>query len=123
MSESTQEAPPAPLGPVAVTGRGFQIVEFKDRYGLDCSIQQSSIATEACLWLGVTDAKPEIMATDAPKHGVFTQETTGWVPFPVPQEVLLHTRMHLSREQVRSLIPVLQRWLEDEKFGDDPPES
>jgi hypothetical protein len=32
--------------------RGFLRADFKDRNGEDCSIQQSSIATEECIWLG-----------------------------------------------------------------------
>ena len=37
------------------TQRGFALAEFKDRYDTKCSIQESSIATEYCLWLGVDD--------------------------------------------------------------------
>ena len=32
--------------------RGFLKGKFKDRYGEDCSIQKSSLATEDCIWLG-----------------------------------------------------------------------
>jgi len=28
------------------TGRGFQYIEFEDRYGHKCSLQKSSLATE-----------------------------------------------------------------------------
>lgn len=34
------------------TSRGFYVAEFKDRTQEMCSIQESSIATEACIWLG-----------------------------------------------------------------------
>lgn len=34
------------------TERGFIRGEFKDRYGADCSIQESSLADERCIWLG-----------------------------------------------------------------------
>ncbi|HKT54522.1 MAG TPA: hypothetical protein VJP88_08715 [Caulobacteraceae bacterium] len=34
------------------TSRGFAVAEFRDRYGIQCSIQESSLAGEACLWLG-----------------------------------------------------------------------
>ncbi len=37
---------------VKKTERGFNIASFKDRYGADCSLQQSSLATENCIWLG-----------------------------------------------------------------------
>jgi hypothetical protein len=34
------------------TERGFGRGEFMDRYGVPCSIQESSLATEQCIWLG-----------------------------------------------------------------------
>lgn len=33
-------------------GRGLLIAKFKDLYGVECSIQTSSLATEDALWLG-----------------------------------------------------------------------
>ena len=93
---------------IRTTSRGFPIGDFIDRYGLGCSIQKSSIATEDCIWLGIDDAKPEIMASDAIRLGLDNKgETVGWVPYEVPVEVLMHTRMHLSQENVRSLLPLL----------------
>lgn len=32
--------------------RGFRLVEFIDFYGIPCSIQESSLATEQAIWLG-----------------------------------------------------------------------
>lgn len=34
------------------TQRGFHRIDFKDRYGNACSLQDSSLATEACVWFG-----------------------------------------------------------------------
>ena len=34
------------------TDRGFNIDEFQDRYDIPCSLQESSLATEDCIWLG-----------------------------------------------------------------------
>ena len=34
------------------TDRGFSRGEFWDRYNRPCSIQESSLATEQCIWLG-----------------------------------------------------------------------
>ncbi|MNH47331.1 hypothetical protein D3C79_1105140 [compost metagenome] len=50
------------------------------------------------------------MASHAAAFGVKTKETVGWVPYPIPDQVLLTTRMHLSREQVAALLPILQRF-------------
>jgi hypothetical protein len=92
------------------TSRGFPVVSFMDLYGVKCSIQKSSLATEDAVWIGVDDADPKVMASDAAKVGVKTSETTGWVPYPVPGCVLMTTRMHLTRGSVAELLPVLQQF-------------
>lgn len=100
-----------PLGETSLTSRGFEIIEFNDHNGEQCNLQQSSVATESLLWLGVEKANPIIMAKDAIALGVKTDQTSGWVPYPMPAEVLMTTRMHLSRENVAGLIVVLTNWL------------
>lgn len=42
------------------TEKGFAIIEFKDRYGKDCSIQKSSLATEDCIWMGRNEERMHI---------------------------------------------------------------
>ena len=81
------------------TNRGFNIYEFKDTYGAECSLQKSSSAMEDKIWLGVNDANPLIMASQAKEFGVTPTENNGWVKYPIPKEVLLTTRMHLNRSQ------------------------
>ena len=71
---------------VEETERGFGVISFKDKYGSECSLQESSIATEACIWLGV----------DIDFRG---NECT---------------RMHLTVEQVKELLPHLQKFVETE---------
>ncbi len=99
------------------TNRGFTNLEFKDYYGVECSIQQSSLATDDAIWIGVDDANPQIMASQAKEAGVETTETTGWVKYPVPKDVLMHTRMHLTREQVAEMLPYLQEFVETGELG------
>jgi hypothetical protein len=94
------------------TGRGFSIGEFTDFYDYPCSIQKSSLATEDAIWLGIDNPNPQIMASVAGQYGIETTETTGWVPYPIPSSVSLSTRMHLTRDQVESLIPVLQQFVD-----------
>lgn len=64
------------------TNRGFSLVEFEDSYGVKCTLQKSSLATADAIWLGVHDAKP------------------------------IGSRMHLTRNQVKKLLPILQRFVE-----------
>ena len=104
------------LGKQTQTNRGFNLLNFNDRFGQKCSMQQSSLATEDCIWLGVDDVDPVIMASDAKRLGIRTTENNGWCPYPIPKEVLLHTRMELTEDQVRSLIQHLQNWLKTGNF-------
>lgn len=109
------------LGDETTTHRGFRLVEFQDCYGTACSLQASSLADyekpgTSAVWLGVEDAQPKVLHGDAKKLGVKTDATSGWVPYPMPKEVLLRTRMHLKREQVESLISALQSWLDTDSF-------
>lgn len=83
------------------TQRGFAYIDFKDRYDKECSIQKSSLATEDCIWFGIDNPEPKILI-----------QGKGWVEYPLPEEVSITTRMHLSVEQVKELIPILQRFVE-----------
>jgi len=88
------------------TPRGFALRKFSDLYGASCSIQKSSLATDDAIWLGVDDADPQILASKV------REGATGWVKYPIPEDVLLTTRMHLNREQVAELLPVLQKFVD-----------
>lgn len=100
------------------TNRGFRLLEFIDRYGCKCSIQESSLATEDAIWFGVSNPNPQIMASQAKEFGIETSETCGWIEYPIPDEVLIHTRMHLTREQVKELLPILQLFVEEGELPD-----
>ena len=81
------------------TKRNFDIIEFKDRYDSQCSIQKSSLATEDAIWLGIDDVDPKIM-----------DKVKGWIKCQLPDGVLLTTRMHLTQGQVIELLPILQKF-------------
>ena len=85
---------------VGRTIRGFGLIEFEDTHRLKCSIQESSAPGK--LWVGVDDARPQRM-----------DERRGWVPFPIPGSVLLHTRMHLDKKLAKQLIARLSKWVKD----------
>ena len=87
-----------------VTKRGFPIIEFDDLYGEHCSLQKSSLATEDAIWLGTTDPEPKIMASKTQRGGV------GWVKYPIPDDVLIPSRMHLNRETARELAELLLKF-------------
>lgn len=87
------------------TGRGFSIYEFIDRYGVECSVQKSSLAFEDCIWLG------------ANKIGLKEFKAGhGWTAVQLEDTLEHHfnanTRMHLTRQQVADLLPILKRFVE-----------
>jgi hypothetical protein len=70
------------------TSRGFARVEFDDLYGERCSIQKSSLATADAIWLG--------------QNAPTVDHVTGTAM----------CRMHLSQDDVRWLLPMLQHFAE-----------
>lgn len=87
------------------TNRGFGIVEFKDTYGVDCSIQMSSNAEKECIWIGCDDANTQYFIPNG---------NPSWRKLELPQgatSMISNTRMHLTREQVKEIIPILQKFV------------
>lgn len=70
------------------TDRGFRLGKFVDHYRDLCSIQESSLAGEDCIWLG--------------------QDEAGGKP----------ARMHLTQEMAAALIPLLQHFVETGELPD-----
>lgn len=71
------------------TNRGFIRGDFKDRYGAECSIQESSLAEEYCLWLGCNHET--------------VHDKTGQP---------CGSRMHLTQQMAAGLIPLLSKFVE-----------
>jgi len=77
---------PKHLGKISATEKGFPIIIFKDYYGMECSVEMSTLALyeqpgSSALWIG-PDKK----------------------------------RMHMERDQVISLVMVLDSWLQTGEF-------
>ena len=108
------------------TRRGFEVKHFLDSYGIDCSIQESSNADNAFIWLGVHDAEAKIMAVDLDKVKGFetiptpgSSQTTGWHKILLPEEVQIFSRMHLDKEQAKWLIKELQYFVEHDRLSEE----
>lgn len=69
--------------------RGLGCVTFLDKYHQVCTIQDSSLATEAAIWLGVSNT------------GISLKGPSGQ-----PNEDV-NSRMHLTQEMVKQLLPIL----------------
>lgn len=88
--------------------RGFRGIEFYDNSGASCSIQESS-CIDPHIWLGINEVIPKIFLPDIAKRN----DQKGWVDLPVPDYIKLFGRMHLSQEQVKELLPLLQYFAEN----------
>ena len=98
----------------STTQRGFGRVEFTDRYGAKCSLQDSSLATEPAIWLGID--KPEaIEFTNYPDLGPYKK-------IELPENIDISSRMHLTQNQVKELLPFLQRFAETGEYITQMPE-
>ena len=83
--------------------RGFENCNFEDSYNNQCSIQKSSSAMDDFIWLGI----------DKPKLTVFKDESMGqYLETTLPKTWMVDSRMHLSREQVAELLPILHKFVE-----------
>ena len=88
------------------TGRGFAIIEFEDCYGVECSIQKSSSASEDRIWFGANELGLKVMTPYAGWNEVDVTDMVG------TDQWIANTRMHLNQEQCKELIEVLQRFVE-----------
>lgn len=54
-----------------------------------------------------------LIEINAPYKNLLRQKQTksGWVPYEIPSEVFLHTRMHLNQDQVKALLPILEKFV------------
>lgn len=83
--------------------RGFSRIEFTDHYGRSCSLSESSLATDEAIWFGRDEAN----------LSVFTDK--GWVPVVLSPDTYVFSRMHLTRKQVKKLLPHLIKFVETGK--------
>lgn len=93
---------------LTTTNRGFARIEFTDRYGVACSLQHSSLATEDAIWLGCNEPNPRRLVPGQ-----------GWQPVSLPDGTICDTRMHLTRDIVYDLVAVLQQWLDATADNDE----
>jgi len=84
--------------------RGFRGLRFRDRYNTACSLQESSLMFEACIWLGAHE-------------GHLLEDASS--PHP-PEKRPLLARMHLTQDHVRALLPLLQHFAETGELPDEP---
>lgn len=92
------------------TERGFAFLNFKDKNGVECSIQQSSLATDECIWFGADKI--------GLKEFVAHRQPNAWEDKPevdensISHHFIANNRMHLTRKQVAKLLPILQKFVD-----------
>lgn len=93
------------------TERGFGLYKFVDRYGEPCSLQESSLATEACVWLGISTVKLQLVGWH-PEYPARPRDMTEGES----KNILAFGRMHLTQKQAAELIPLLQHFADTGKL-------
>lgn len=88
------------------TERGFARVTFTDKYGAQCSLQKSSLATEDCVWLGADDLGLKVFKPGDGWEEVDPNQLLG------TNQWVANTRMHLTRMDVAILLPHLQKFVQ-----------
>lgn len=84
------------------TPRGFAVFGFCDGNGEKAVIQQSSAAEAPHLWIGPDELRLKRFVPGR-----------SWSDCPLPEgDVIGNERLHLTRENVRELLPILQRFVE-----------
>ena len=86
------------------TQRGFGRYNFVDDYGAECSLQRSSSGVR--IWLGCNDIG---LRVGYPWRDVSEEELKTLLK---AEELVSNSRMHLNVEQVKALIPILQKFVE-----------
>ena len=104
------------LPEMGFTERGFYHLEFTDRYGEQCSLQESSLATEDAIWLGINEPKINEFwkeAAPAEKHLTSKWETRSKEDLKQSpnNDICINGRMHLTRDMVKVLLPYLYNFV------------
>ena len=103
---------------VKTTARGFAYYEFVDDNGQKCSLQKSSSALEDKIWLGIDDAKimefyPYLRETDESWFEIPKEEVEAKLKHRPQNKIhYKNQRMHLTVNQVKELLPILQRFVD-----------
>jgi hypothetical protein len=101
------------------TPRGFFKGVFKDNYGADCSLQESSAcAEEGYIWFGMHDPELKYFIPNVGWFDVTKEDFTSFLPKGA--QPLLSSRMHLNQSKMENLLPALMFFV---KHGNLPDES
>lgn len=111
------------LGDVKRNDRGFEYIDFEDSSGKPAELAVSS-ATDckhpigcSFVWIGRRDTEALVPAQRAVELGLEAPSPpVGRVKYPIPQGVLLPSRLHLNRVQVVALVQQLKAWLRTGSF-------
>ena len=96
---------------ITKTARGFDRIEFTELGGAKCSLQKSSAAENDYIWFGANDIGVKgFVPYGQPSAWQDITEKDIKEKFGV-QDIVSNSRMHLSREQVKELLPYLQKFV------------
>lgn len=88
------------------TQRGFSKIEFRERNGVICSIQKSSIADDDCIWFGAND-----LGVKEFKSGSGWKDRVDLDVHTMEHHFSGNNRMHLTLDMVEKLLPILEHFV------------
>ena len=74
-------------------------MKFNDLHGNECSLQESTAELYDAVWLGIGIPLINVKADGE------------WKDLTLPQDAVIHSRMHLSQKQVAALLPKLEHFV------------
>lgn len=78
------------------TQRGFTFLSFEDTKAEEITIQESSSATESCIWIGAKSLKLQKFSPEK-----------GWYEISAGENVIGNEKMHINQDQAFELAKVL----------------
>jgi len=99
------------------TQRGFPYLTFKDTYGLEAKIQESSSATGSKIWFGPDEPEAKVLVRGQGWKEIDAEKI---VKEKYPEsDVLFSSRLHLSIPQAKGLIKILEHFVESGGIPDE----
>lgn len=86
---------------------GYVKYIFEDEYEIKCSLEEGHLSSPAGIWLGIEGPNPTILIDNR------------WVKYEIPDEVHFSSRMFLTENHVKALLPFFRRFLETSWLASD----
>ena len=81
-----------------IDNRGLKVIEFRDICDIEFSIKK---CPNELLQININDSEPSILKYDPDDN------REEWIDYSIPEDTYVNIKIHLSKEQVKEIIPIL----------------